>query len=90
MKDGWSPGALNTTNGQNIARRYSYDGSGQLRNIDDSRMGLTTYQYDAIGRLTQAMAGHATERFAFDPAHNLIEPGKQPTADRQVLPPTEN
>ena len=83
MKDGWSPGALNTTNGQNIARRYSYDGSGQLRNIDDSRMGLTTYQYDAIGRLTQAMAGHATERFAFDPAHNLIEPGKQPTADRQ-------
>ena len=83
VKDGWSPGALNTTNGQNIARRYSYDGSGQLRNIDDSRMGLTTYQYDAIGRLTQAMAGHATERFAFDPAHNLIEPGKQPTADRQ-------
>ena len=66
----------NSTNGQAIARRYTYDAAGQLQNITDSRTGLTTYQYDAIGRLTQAMAGHATERFAFDPAHNLIEPDK--------------
>lgn len=29
------------------------------------------------------MAGHAAERFAFDPAHNLIEPDKRPRAERQ-------
>ncbi len=68
----------NTTSGQSIARRYSYDAAGQLQSIDDSRTGRTLYQYDAIGRLTQALAGHAAERFAFDPAHNLIDPDQPP------------
>ncbi|WP_280191008.1 RHS repeat-associated core domain-containing protein [Delftia sp. PS-11] len=71
-------GMHNTTSGQSIARRYSYDAAGQLQSIDDSRSGRTLYQYDAIGRLTQALAGHAAERFAFDPAHNLIDPEQPP------------
>ncbi|MDH5857375.1 RHS repeat-associated core domain-containing protein [Lampropedia aestuarii] len=57
-----------------IARRYHYDQAGQLLRIDDSRSGATHYQYDAIGRLTQALAPSGNERFDFDPAHNLISP----------------
>jgi len=41
----------NTTHGQQIARRYHYDTAGQLSSIDDNRIGLTRYQYDAIGLL---------------------------------------
>jgi len=81
----------NTTSGQQIARRYHYDAAGQLSSIDDSRIGLTRYQYDAIGRLTQALTRHGTERFAFDPAHNLVDaqtirtgqPNAQPLTDDQ-------
>lgn len=76
----------NTTSGQSIARRYSYDAAGQLQSIDDSRTGRTLYQYDAIGRLTQALAGHAAERFAFDPAHNLIDPDPPPPPPQQTSP----
>ena len=42
--------------------------------MDDSRLGKLTYQYDAIGRLTQSQSLHQTESFAFDPAGNLIDP----------------
>ncbi|MFM0375635.1 RHS domain-containing protein [Paraburkholderia strydomiana] len=58
-----------------VARRYQYDAVGQLKEIDDSRQGLTRYQYDPVGRLIEAVSPFATERFAFDPASNIVDPG---------------
>uniref|UniRef100_UPI0021DA86D3 DUF6531 domain-containing protein n=1 Tax=Pseudomonas sp. RIT-PI-AD TaxID=3035294 RepID=UPI0021DA86D3 len=60
--------------GQRIARRYQYDLAGQLMSITDRRQGVTRYGYDALGRLRSAVAPHAQETFAFDPAHNLMQP----------------
>lgn len=56
-----------------IARHYRYDRSGQLLSIDDARNGRSLYQYDAAGRLLAAMSAAGNERFAFDPASNLID-----------------
>jgi YD repeat-containing protein len=50
-----------------VARRYRYDAAGQLTEIDDSRQGVTRYQYDPVGRLIEAVSPFANERFAFDP-----------------------
>jgi len=80
----------NTTHGQQIARRYHYDAAGQLSSIDDSRIGLTRYQYDAIGRLTQALARHGAERFAFDPAHNLVDAQTSRTGQPNAQPQTDD
>ena len=55
-----------------LQRNYRYDKAGELSQIDDLRNGITNYRYDAIGRITQAEHPSQTERFAFDPAHNLI------------------
>ncbi|MBL8299990.1 MAG: RHS domain-containing protein [Rhodanobacteraceae bacterium] len=52
-----------------VARRYVYDRVGNLEAMSDRRFGQTIYAYDALDRLTRAN----TERFAFDPAHNLVE-----------------
>ncbi|MFM0023170.1 RHS repeat-associated core domain-containing protein [Paraburkholderia azotifigens] len=57
------------------ARRYRYDAAGQLKEIDDSRRGVTTYGYDPVGRLIEAISPLATERFAFDPASNIVDAG---------------
>ncbi|MBK6975495.1 MAG: RHS repeat protein [Sterolibacteriaceae bacterium] len=57
-----------------IARRYQYDGAGNLLQIDDARAGITRYAYDRIGRLTGAQQPTLAEVFAFDPAHNLVPP----------------
>ncbi|WP_068639417.1 RHS repeat-associated core domain-containing protein [Thauera butanivorans] len=67
--------AASASTGQRIARRYRYDAAGQLLTLDDARLGLTRYRYDALGRLLAARTPTQEERFAFDPAHNLIEPG---------------
>ncbi|TDR42424.1 RHS repeat-associated protein [Tahibacter aquaticus] len=58
---------------ENIARRYVYDRAGNLQAMSDQRFGQVSYSYDAIGRVTRANA----ERFAFDPAHNLVEAAGQ-------------
>ncbi len=55
-------------------RHYQYDQNYLLTQVNDSRLGRLTYQYDAIGRLTQIQSPHQTESFAFDPAGNLIDP----------------
>ncbi|WP_175999287.1 RHS repeat-associated core domain-containing protein [Burkholderia stabilis] len=55
-------------------RRYRYDTVGQLSRIEDSRKGGTDYRYDPVGRLIEAISPVATERFAFDPANNIIDP----------------
>ncbi len=56
-----------------IARRYQYDDAGNLLSIDDQRNGLKTYSYDVIGRIMTAVQPNLAERFAFDPAHNLLD-----------------
>jgi RHS repeat-associated protein len=55
-------------------RRYGYDPAGQLTHIDDSRQGPTTYRYDPVGRLLEALSPMAKEQFAFDPASNIGYP----------------
>jgi RHS repeat-associated protein len=57
------------------ARLYRYDAAGQLMHIEDSRKGLTDYRYDPVGRLLEAVGPGGAERFAFDPASNLIDAG---------------
>ncbi len=59
-----------------IARHYHYDRSGQLLGIDDQRTGRSLYRYDATGRLLAAQGPLGFERFAFDPASNLLDPNQ--------------
>ena len=65
-----------------LGRRYAYDAAGNLTGIDDLIAGPTRYAYDALGRLIRARTGALEERFAFDPAHNLMPvkalPGSAP------------
>ena len=65
-----------------LGRRYAYDAAGNLTGIDDLIAGPTCYAYDALGRLIRARTGALEERFAFDPAHNLMPvkalPGSAP------------
>ena len=56
-----------------IARQYEYDEVGNLVSIDDQRNGVTRYSYDPIGRILSAVQPQSSERFAFDPAHNLLD-----------------
>lgn len=56
-----------------IARHYHYDRVGQLLSVDDVRNGRSMYKYDATGRLLAASSRAGTERFAFDPASNLLD-----------------
>ncbi|VWB48647.1 RHS repeat-associated core domain-containing protein [Burkholderia lata] len=55
-------------------RRYRYDAAGQLSRVEDSRKGGTDYRYDPVGRLIEAINPVEKERFAFDPASNIIDP----------------
>ncbi|GAB7537714.1 RHS repeat-associated core domain-containing protein [Burkholderia sp. 3C] len=68
-----APGALST-------RRYRYDAAGQLTQIEDSRKGATDYRYDPVGRLIESIGPGLRERFAFDPASNIVDPGAPETA----------
>ncbi|AXA90565.1 RHS repeat domain-containing protein [Massilia sp. YMA4] len=56
-----------------VVRKYEYDEVGNLVSIDDQRNGVTRYSYDPIGRILSAVQPNLTERFAFDPAHNLLD-----------------
>ncbi|WP_217445049.1 YD repeat-containing protein [Burkholderia cepacia] len=57
-----------------LVRRYRYDASGQLTDINDTRRGQLAYRYDPVGRLLEAQSRLGHETFAFDPASNLIDP----------------
>ncbi|BAX59554.1 RHS repeat-associated core domain-containing protein [Burkholderia stabilis] len=57
-----------------VQRWYRYDAAGQLSRIEDSRKGGTDYRYDPVGRLIEAISPISKERFAFDPASNIIDP----------------
>ena len=69
-----------------LMRRYRYDASGQLTDINDTRRGQLAYRYDPVGRLLEAQSRLGHETFAFDPASNLIDPAEQREADRQHMP----
>ena len=52
-----------------VKRSYGYDRTGNLTHSTDQRTGTTRFEYDKLGRITQA----GSERFAFDPAHNILD-----------------
>ena len=52
-----------------VKRSYGYDRTGNLTPSTDQRTGTTKFEYDKLGRITQA----GSERFAFDPAHNILD-----------------
>ena len=67
-----------------IERQYQYDRAGQLQGIADKRWGTSAYAYDPLGRITTARHGdNSEERFAFDPAHNLLDAGRTDQASQQ-------
>ena len=51
-----------------VKRSYGYDRTGNLTHSTDQRTGTTRFEYDKLGRITQA----GSERFAFDPADNIL------------------
>jgi RHS repeat-associated protein len=65
-----------------IDRQYQYDTAGRLVLALDPR-GQLTYAYDAVDRLMRLRE----ERFAFDPAHNMVPPNQPETIvrDNRVL-----
>ena len=52
-----------------VKRSYGYDRTGNLTHSTDQRTGTTQFEYDKLGRITQA----GSELFAFDPAHNILD-----------------
>ena len=69
-----------------LVRRYRYDASGQLTDINDTRRGQLAYRYDPVGRLLEAQSRLGYETFAFDPTSNLIDPAELRQAERQHMP----
>jgi YD repeat-containing protein len=57
-----------------LGRRYQYDLAGNLISLQDRRTGDVRYGYDKIRRILSAVQPGLQEKFAFDPAHNLIDP----------------
>nr|WP_254321972.1 RHS repeat-associated core domain-containing protein [Neisseria subflava] len=51
-----------------VKRSYGYDRTGNLTHSTDQRTGTTQFEYDKLGRITQA----GNELFAFDPADNIL------------------
>ena len=58
-----------------VKRSYGYDRTGNLTHSTDQRTGTTHFEYDKLGRITQA----GNEVFAFDPAHNILSDHNSPT-----------
>ena len=58
-----------------VKRSYGYDRTGNLTHSTDQRTGTTQFEYDKLGRITQA----GNEVFAFDPAHNILSDNNSPT-----------
>ncbi|WP_297955218.1 polymorphic toxin type 47 domain-containing protein, partial [uncultured Neisseria sp.] len=62
-------------------RRYHYDRNGNLTESSDQRSGTTPFEYDPLGRITRA----GGQTFAFDPAHNLLDPtAQQPVSGNRL------
>ena len=64
-----------------VKRRYHYDRNGNLSESSDQRSGTTPFEYDPLGRITRA----GGQTFAFDPAHNLLDPtAQQPVSGNRL------
>ena len=64
-----------------VKRRYHYDRNGNLSESSDQRSGTTPFEYDPLGRITRAGA----QTFAFDPAHNILDPtAQQPVSGNRL------
>ncbi|QMV14629.1 RHS repeat-associated core domain-containing protein [Vibrio spartinae] len=69
---------------QTLFRRYQYNRSGNLTQVEDNLRGLTQYHYDPLDRLTQ-VRGSLSENFAHDPAGNLIQSRQSNVAGNRLL-----
>ncbi|MDK7353302.1 hypothetical protein [Rothia aeria] len=63
-----------------VKRSYGYDRTGNLTHSTDQRTGTTHFEYDKLGRITQA----GSERFAFDPAHNILSDDLNAVTDNRL------
>ena len=63
-----------------VKRSYGYDRTGNLTHSTDQRTGTTHFEYDKLGRITKA----GNERFAFDPAHNILSDGLNAVTDNRL------
>ncbi|EFC87125.1 RHS repeat-associated core domain protein [Neisseria mucosa ATCC 25996] len=63
-----------------VKRSYGYDRTGNLTHSTDQRTGTTHFEYDKLGRITQA----GSERFAFDPAHNILSDDRTTIPDNRL------
>ena len=63
-----------------VKRSYGYDRTGNLSHSTDQRTGTTHFEYDKLGRITQA----GNELFAFDPAHNILSDDLNPVPDNRL------
>ena len=63
-----------------VKRSYGYDRTGNLTHSTDQRTGTTQFEYDKLGRITQA----GNELFAFDPAHNILSDGLNAIPDNRL------
>ncbi|WP_261888066.1 RHS repeat protein [Vibrio rhizosphaerae] len=69
---------------QTLFRRYQYNRSGNLTQVEDNLRGVTQYHYDPLDRLTQ-VRGNISESFAHDPAGNLIQDRLSNVSGNQLL-----
>ncbi|MBQ1159902.1 RHS domain-containing protein [Streptomyces sp. A73] len=74
----WDPAGRLTDQALSLAgsdpvqqRRYSYRPDGHLTAVDDLLAGTSTFDLDALGRVTAVNARNWTERYAYDEAGNL-------------------
>ena len=63
-----------------VKRSYGYDRTGNLTHSTDQRTGTTHFEYDKLGRITQA----GNELFAFDPAHNILSDDLNAVPDNRL------
>ena len=63
-----------------VKRSYGYDRTGNLTHSTDQRTGTTKFEYDKLGRITQA----GNELFAFDPAHNILSDDLNTVPDNRL------
>ncbi|WP_236668518.1 MULTISPECIES: hypothetical protein [Burkholderia] len=52
--------------------------------MSDANDASYTFRYDPVGRLIEAIAPGLRERFAFDPASNIVDPGRPENARTQA------
>jgi RHS repeat-associated protein len=61
-------------------RTFGYDAVGNLLTIEHGdTLGTFRYTYDPVGQLLSAAQPGLTETFVFDPAGNLLDPGRAQT-----------